>query len=408
MKKLKFPENFLWGVATSAYQIEGGNSNSDWWDWERRGKTDDESGRACDYWNLHEKDHDLLEDLGVGMFRLSIEWARVEPEDGVFSEEAIAHYRNILHDLKKRNIKVQLTLWHWTSPIWFQEKYGFHKKESVEIFSRYVRKITEEFGDLIDMFVTFNEPMVPLGQGYLGGAYPPGTRNPFKFLRAAGNVAKAHKEAYRIIHEMKEDAQVGITYLYNWYESEGFGFLLRVVNGFSQWFRIKLLEKKVKGYQDFIGLDYYRLGKVKFDWRNVKMDSKNQNYLGFTIEGDESSPLNWVTYPEGLYYVLKEIGNKFDLPIYIAENGLPTKTGINDEDRVRFIKDHLKFVHRAISEGVDVRGYNHWSLLDNFEWLYGYAPRFGLVEVDFETLERSPRKSFQEYAKICKNNELEI
>ena len=403
-----FPKNFLWGVATSSYRIEGWNSNSDWWEWEKQDKADNESGRACDYWNRYKKDHDSLSELGVNIFRSSIEWSRIEPEEGKFSEEAIRHYREIFQDLKNRGIKTQVTLWWWTSPLWFQKKYGFHKKDSVKIFARYVKKITKELGDLIDMFTVFNEPMVPLGQGFLAGVFPPGYKNPFKFLRAVNNLAAAYRESYKIIHKIKPEAQVGITYLYNWYESEGFGFLLKTVNKIAQWYRLDLLGNKIKGFQDYIGVNYYRLGQIKFDRKNIKMDSRNQIYLGLTIKEDKNNAMNWITYPKGIYHVLKEASAKFKLPIYITENGGPTRAGLDDDDRIKFIQDHLAFVHKAIGEGVDVRGYNFWSLMDNLEWLYGYEPKFGLIEIDYKTLERKPRKSFYEYAKICKSNELEI
>lgn len=405
-KILKFPENFLWGAATSSYQTEGNNSNSDWWEWEKAGKAKNESGKACDYWNLYKKDHDLLEELGVKIFRLSIEWARVEPKEGVFSEEAVAHYREIFKDLKKRNIKTQVTLWWWTSPIWFQKKYGFHKKDSIKIFARYVEKVARELGDFIDIFTVLNEPMVPLGQGFLGGVFPPGFKNPCKFIRAVNNLAKAYKESYKIIHKIKPEAPVGITYLYNWYESEGFGLLFKIINKIAQWYRIDLLGNKIKGFQDYIGVNYYRLGKIKFNWKNIRMDSRNQTYLGFTIEEDKDNVMKWITYPEGIYFVLKEAGKKFKLPIYITENGGPTRAGLEDDDRIKFIHNHLAFIRKAIKEGIDVRGYNFWSLMDNLEWLYGYEPKFGLIEIDYKTLERKPRKSFYEYAKICKSNEL--
>lgn len=407
-KILKFPAGFLWGAATSAYQVEGGNSNSDWWEWEKQGRADNESGQACDYWNRWKEDHDLLTELGINTFRLSIEWARIEPEEGIFSEEAIRHYREIFEDLKKRNIKTQVTLWWWTSPIWFQNKYGFHRKASVKLFARYVKKITEELGDLIDMFTVLNEPMVPLGQGFLGGVFPPGFKNPFKFIKAVNNIARAYKKSYKIIHEIKPDAPVGITYLYNWYESEGFGIFLNFINRIAQWYRIDLLGKKIKGFQDYIGVNYYRLGKIKFNWRKIRMDSRNQTYLGFEIEEDKDNVMKWITYPKGIYKVLKNASTKFKLPIYVTENGGPTRAGFEDENRIKFIKNHLKFVHKAIEEGIDIRGYDFWSLVDNLEWLYGYAPKFGLIEIDRKTLERKPRKSFYEYSKICKNNELEI
>ncbi|MDX9913666.1 MAG: glycoside hydrolase family 1 protein [Candidatus Moranbacteria bacterium] len=402
---LKFPAKFLWGVATSSYQIEGNNSNSDWWQWEEKGKTKDKSGIACDYWHRYKSDHDLLEELGVNSFRLSLEWASIEPHEGVFSKDGIHHYQGILEDLKKRNIKTVVTLWHWTSPIWFQKKYGFHNKKSVEIFTRYCQKIVDELGDLIDVYVVFNEPMVPLGMGYLGGVYPPGFKNPFKFCRALNNVAKAYKNVYGLIHEANPGAQVGISFLYNWYEKADSN-MVNILNKLSQWYRIDLLGNKIKGYQDYFGIDYYRIGKIVFDWRKIRLDTKNQIYFGFTIEEDENHPMKWISYPEGIFRVLKEVRGKYNLPIYILENGLPTAEGLSDEKRMEFIKKHLFYVKKAIDSGVDVQGYFYWSLLDNYEWLYGYAPRFGLVEIDYKTLERKPRGSFYAYKEIIESARL--
>ena len=400
-KNIKFPGGFLWGVATSSYQIEGGNLNTDWAQWERAGKTrGGECGKACDYWNRWKSDHVLLSELGVDVFRLAVEWARIEPEEGKFSSEAIEKYREILVDLKKRNIKTQITLWHWTSPLWFSQKYGFHKKMSPELFVRYAEKVTTELGDLIDLYVVLNEPMVPLGMGYLSGEFPPGLRNPWKFWRALSNLAKAYKKTYAFIHGRYPNAQVGISYLYNWYEIGSSGFLEKIVGKIAKWYRIDLLGNKIKNHQDYVGVDYYRLGKIVFD-------PKNSTYLGFRIEEDPSNAMRWVIYAKGMRLVLEEAYQKYQKPIYIIENGVPTNQGLEDVERVGFIENHLREVSRAIADGVPVLGYNHWSLMDNFEWLEGYGPRFGLLEIDFETLERKPRKSFVEYSKICRNNGLE-
>lgn len=405
-KILKFPEKFLWGVATASYQIEGDNSNSDWWEWEQKGKTKNLSGKACDYWNQYRDDHIILQELGVNVFRLSIEWSRIEPQEGEFSADAINHYRKILEDLKNKNIKSVVTLWHWTSPIWFQKKYGFHQKKSVEIFSAYAQKIVEELGDLIDIYVVINEPMVPLGMGFLGGVFPPGFKNPFKFFRALKNITAAYIKIYKIIHAKYPSAQVGTSFLYNWYEKENLG-IINLINNLARWYRVDLLGNKIKKFQDYFGIDYYRLGRIRFDWKKIKWDARNQIYFGFVIEEDKENIMGWIASPEGIYKVLKEAYVRYKLPIYILENGIPTGTGLNDEKRIEFIRNHLAYVKKAIDEGVDVRGYFHWSLMDNYEWLYGYEPRFGLVEMDYKTLERKPRKSFYEYAKICKDNGIE-
>ncbi|MFA4818101.1 MAG: glycoside hydrolase family 1 protein [Parcubacteria group bacterium] len=393
----KFPEGFLWGAAASSYQTEGDNSNSDWWEWEQKGKTKDKSGAACDYWNRWREDHELLSELGVNSFRLSLEWSRIEPEEGVFSVAAIDQYREMLEDLKKRNIKTQVTFWWWTNPIWFQKKYGWHKKASVKFFTEYVEKVAKELGDSIDMFQVLNEPMVPLGQGYLTGMFPPGKRNPLKLWRALRNIARAYIESYKIIHGIKPNAQVGMTHLYNWYESGKSNIFGKIIYGISKWFRVMSFNRRIRGYQDFFGLNYYRLGKINL----LKIKSKKINFF---IEEDENNIMGWIAYPEGIYKAIKEASQDYQIPIYITENGFPTNKGIEDGERVKFIQDHLYFIKKAIDEGADVRGYNSWSLMDNYEWLYGFEPRFGLIEIDYKTLERKPRKSFYAYKKIIENN----
>lgn len=405
-KKNIFPEGFLWGTAISAYQTEGNNFNTDWWEWEKQGKTKEKSGMACDYYHKFKTDHNFLTDLGCNTFRLSIEWGRIEIQEGKFSQEEFAHYREILEDLKKRKIKIQITLWWWVSPLWFSQKYGFHHKKSVSLFARYAQKVVDELGDLIDIYQVLNEPMVPLGQGYLSGVFPPGRRNPFKFWKALNNIANSHKEAYRIIKEKYPNSQVGVSYLYNWYESKGLGFLVASINRITKWFRVDLLDAKIKGNLDFVAVQYYRLGRIEFDAKKIKWDPKNQTFFGFTVQENKNNIMKWISFPEGIYKVLMEVQKKHSLPIYITENGVPTGAGLEDRERRIFLREHLKFVHQAIIDGADVRGYNYWSLLDNFEWLYGYGPRFGLVEVDFETLERKPRQSFYFYQEIIKNNGL--
>lgn len=391
----KFPKNFLWGAATSSYQVEGNNFNSDWWEWEQKGKTKEKSGKACDYWNRYKEDHDLLQELGVNSFRLSLEWSRIEPSEGKFSEEAFAHYREILEDLKSRNIKTQVTFWWWTSPIWFQEKYGFHKKSSIKVFTEYIKKSVKELGDLIDFFQVINEPMVPLGQGYLTGLFPPGKRNPFSFWQALKNIAKAYVESYKIIHLIKPDAMVGMTHLYNWYDLGTANIIGISIYEISKWFRVIAFNRRIKGYQDFFGLNYYRLGKINLKhWKSEK--------INFFIEEDKNNIMGWIAYPKGIYKTIKEAYSDYKIPIYITENGFPFNVGLDDNQRIKFIEENLEYIKKAIDEGVDVRGYNYWSLLDNFEWLYGFEPRFGLVEIDYQTLERKPRKSFYAYRDLIK------
>jgi beta-glucosidase len=395
----KFPDNFLWGTSISSYQTEGNNMNSDWWKWEESGKTTDRSGKACEYWENYNAYHDLLDDLGCGTFRLSIEWSRVEPREGEFDAYAIHHYRELLKDLRRRNIKTIVTLWHWTSPIWFEEKYGFHRRSSVAVFERYATRIVEELGDVIDIYVVLNEPMVPLGEGYLTGKFPPGYKSLWKFWRAHCHLATSHKKAYNAIHKAYPDALVGISYLYNWYDAPGGSFLERVAERVALWFRVDWLARKIRHHQDYFGLDYYRLGRIR-------RDTKNSTYLGFRIEDDPHNPMGWVEYPIGIYKTLKQAHAKYKLPIYIMENGVPTDEGLDDEKRSNFMREHLRFVARAIEEGVDVKGYNYWALMDNYEWLGGFQFKFGLVKIDYATMERLPRKSFDYYKEVIEKNQI--
>jgi beta-glucosidase len=384
-----FPKDFLWGAAISSYQTEGNNFNSDWWEWEQKGKTKDKSGIACDYWNKYKEDHYLLQELGVNSFRLSLEWSRIEPEEGKFSEEAISHYREILQDLKDKNIKIQVTFWHWTSPIWFQEGYGLHHSDARRIIFSHWKKIVDKLGDLIDIAVIINEPMMPLVFGYLNGKFPPGIKyNLVKYKRAFRNLSDAYLDIYKYIKEKNANLPVGITQLYNFVEPKNKINIFSLISVFVyKKFWNESFLNKIKNNIDYIGLDYYFHDKISFFWKS------NENL--------KTNDLGWEIYPEGIYEVLMELKNKYNLPVYVMENGL---ADADDKYRSEFIRDHLGYILKAKDEGVDVRGYNYWSLTHNFEWLHGFDPRFGPVEIDYKTLERKPRKSYFEYQKIIGEN----
>lgn len=394
-KKLKFPENFLWGAATSSHQIEGGNENNDWWRWEEKGKTRDISGKACDSYNRFKEDDRLAKELNCNALRISLEWSRIEPEEGVFSQEAIKHYADVLIDIKEKGMKRILTLNHWTLPIWFADKYGWDHFDAPKIFAKYCEKIIKELGNEIDLFITLNEPTIPLNKGYLAGVFPPGRKSIFAFSRARKNMITAHHECYLLVKKYYPNMQIGITQYCNTFETEG---ILRVFNNSLKKFQIFYnwgFMKIDMASHDFIGIDYYATFVLSLKYPFFKRKTINNHW----------TDMKWGIYPRGLYEVCMEAKAEFKKPIYIFENGLADK---DDKYRSDFIKKHLFFVKKAISESADIRGYFYWSLLDNFEWNQGFWPRFGLIEIDFETLERKPRKSFHEYAKICQNNEVEI
>jgi len=410
-KILKFPKDFLWGVSTSAYQIEGGTAN-DWSQWEksekrikklrRKDKNPDDfiCGLACDSYHRYEEDARLVKDLNCGAYRLGIEWARIEPKEGKWNFKEVEHYRKVLQNLKDNNLKVVLTLWHWTNPIWLSSMGGWSNKKVVDYFSRYTKFIAQELGDLVDYWIILNEPMVHIAGGYITGKFPPNRKLIFLARKVFNNLVKAHKMGYNIIHNKYPEAKVSITKLTNYFEPAhawcpvGAG-LAKIV----AWFWNKRFLNKIKNELDFIGLDYYFHDRIVW----YPPFKKNKNYrLGGV--GERITDMGWEIYPEGIYHVLKSLA-KFKKPIIIIENGL---ADAKDEKRADFIRQHLKYVHKAISEGMDVRGYFHWSLLDNFEWAEGFGPKFGLYGVDRKTFKRTARPSVKVYAEICKNDRVVI
>ncbi len=393
-KALKFPNNFLWGSAVAAYQVEGGIENSDW-------SREYPAGRACDYWNRYEKYFDMAKDLNQNIHRLSLEWSRIEPEEGRFDMEAIAHYRKMLLALKARNIKSMVTIWHYTNPIWFSEKGGWENFKSSEYFARFVKLAVSELDEDVDFWATLNEPAIQLSQGYILGVYPPYKKNLFACAKAYLNFIKAHKLAYKIIHNFNQKAKVGAVCNIGYVSSSDKNSVIEKIGVFV-WSQVRnfLFLDAIKKESDFVGLNYYfhdtvRFNLLEFPFLTISMNAKSK----------EGSDLGWEIFPEGIYYVLKDLEKRYKLPIYITENGI---ADAKDVHRAKYIADHLFWTHKAISEGVDAKAYLHWSLMDNFEWNAGFSQKFGLIEMDEKTLETKIRPSAYGYAKICKNNSLII
>ncbi len=403
--RIKFPDGFLWGAATAAHQVEGGNTN-DWSQWEKKNaarlakeaeaywkKWQREkfpemlkpenyiSGRACDHYNRYEEDFDLAKEMGHNTHRFSIEWSRIEPEEGKFNQEEIEHYRKVIRALKGRGIEPFVTLWHWTMPIWFTGMGAFGKRKNIKYFVRFCETMVEELKDEVKFWIVLNEPEIYAAHGYFNGQWPPQKRNIFIYLKVLKNLARAYKAVFFAIKKIANSTSVGISKNNVYFE----GWLSPLVNW---WWNFCFLNI-IKNYLDFIGLNYYFHNRIK----GCRF---NQN------KNKETTDMGWEIYPEGIYHVLMGL-KKYQKPVYITENGL---ADADDKQRAKFVIDHLKFIHKAISEGVDVKGYFHWSLLDNFEWDKGFWPRFGLIEVDYETLERKPRPSCRIYAEIAKQNEL--
>jgi beta-glucosidase len=422
---LIFPPEFLWGVSTSAHQVEGDNHNQ-WTEWEDAGKTvsGDRSGIACDWWSSAERDFDLAQELGINALRLSVEWSRIEPQPGNFNQAALSRYREMLSALHRRGIRPLVTLHHFTNPIWFEKAGGFLSDRSVMHFDRFARKVIEELGDLCDTWVTFNEPNVYSTLGYLVGEFPPGWRSRLgATIRVLANIARAHAQVYRAIHQLQPQAQVGWTDNYivfqpadpdsrfdrtvaGWQHELFNSSFLRLIERGALIFPFSLISgdlQEVKGTCDFVGLNVYNRAHVRFD---IKFPASLFGHIFIPEDVPQGDP--GVNHPYGesyphAIYLASQNAARLGKPIYILENGVP-----DAQDRLRpwLLTNAVRELHALIQQGIDVRGYFHWSLVDNFEWSEGWRLRFGLYALDRETQRRIPRPSAQIYSSIVKANGL--
>ncbi|MBI2019506.1 glycoside hydrolase family 1 protein [Candidatus Daviesbacteria bacterium] len=391
---LKFPEGFLWGAATSAHQVEGNNTHSDWWQWEQDKPFDLRSGRACDQYNRFEQDFDLIKQLNHNAHRLSIEWSRIEPKEGEFNQTEIDHYKKVLKALKDRKITVMLTLWHWTLPVWVADKGGWENGATVSYFERFVRKIVPEISDYVDLWITLNEPGVYIYETYIERAWPHSKKSTWGQVKTFLNLTSAHKKVYKYLHsKFPAGKPVGIANNILSFESNhkhSFKEQLSVV--LNDLFANHLFYFFTRGAHDFLGINYYF--HIRFKDKYLTPNKKD-----LAQQTHDVSDLGWEIYPEGIFEVLTDLAD--DIPIYITECGIAST---NDDRRNRFLISYLQEVARAIKAGVNVRGFFYWSLLDNFEWHLGFEPRFGLVEMDYSTMERHIRPSALVYTDIIQHN----
>ncbi|MBU1015298.1 glycoside hydrolase family 1 protein [Patescibacteria group bacterium] len=393
MQERSFPPGFLWGTATSAHQIEGDNLYSDWWKAEQEGKVPFKSGKACDSYNRYEEDLSLAKAMHNNAHRFSVEWARIEPREGEFQEEEIEHYRKVIRSVRQRGMEPFITLHHFTNPQWFAEKGGWTNKKAPEYFERYVKFVVERLGGEAKFWATINEPLIVNMMGYMVGKFPPNKYSVWQFIAACRNMKEAHKEAYLAVKQIHPELLVGIVKNNVFFEAYLNKPLSRVTASIARYVWNRWFLNGVRDCADFIGLNHYSRNLIHVRFSNPRAWF-NQN------ENKEISDFGWEIYPESIYRVTKELMG-YGKPIYIMENGI---ADADDDKRPNFIRNYLQWLHRAIEEGADVRGYFHWSLLDNFEWAEGFTKRFGLIHVDFNTFERTPRKSAAVYGEICRTN----
>jgi beta-glucosidase len=398
----KFPDGFLWGTTTAAHQVEGHDTKSDWWGWEKRKKSIPDTAKAIDEYHLYEKDISLMrEELNNNSARFSLDWSRIFPEENKVNSEAVEHYKNVLKDLKKHRMKTIVTLHHFTNPKWFADKGGWEKRENVDHFLRYVDLCIKEYSEFVDFWIILNEPNVYSTMSYLIGMWPPEKYSLISTIRVYRNFALAHTETYSKIHAKVPGAVVGSSINMVWYKGRSipeqwFSKIAAYIYNFS-------FIELTKGSWDFIGINYYYLHFVRskdlFSLKHVTRSSLPAVYAG--LRGD----VMWPNYPEGMFLITQAIWNRYKKPIMITENGLA-----NDNDKIRknFILNNLIWLNRSIQRGAKILGYFYWSFADNIEWSLGEKIRFGLYEINYRTMKRTKRESAEVYAKIAKDNSIVI
>ncbi len=401
-----FPPSFLFGTATSATQIEGHCPTSDWARFARepgRIKHGDTPDVACDSWHRWRDDVALQKSLGMQAYRLGLEWARIEPRPGETDRAALDTYRAMLGALRDAGIEPMVTLHHFTLPTWLADEGGVLARGFAARLASFARVAVDALGDLARLWITVNEPNVLAAHGYLLGVWPPAKKSPLLAFRAQQRLLAAHDAAYRALKDARGDAvQVGVAHHLRDVEPERAGSrrdraaaaLFRRV--FNDAFASAVCERRT---QDFFGINYYSRDVVRFSLRHA-----GELFVARGVPpGAEVSDLGWEIYPAGLGHVVRAWARRSGLPVYITENGI---ADASDTKRGPFLVAHLAELARCLADGVDVRGYFHWSLLDNFEWAEGYEPKFGLCAVDFRSGERTPRESAKLYARIARERTL--
>lgn len=427
LAKLVFPQGFLWGTATAGHQVEGHNIHSDWWTFEQQGKINDGtvSGPACDAWNRYDDDFAQMRELGYPAYRLGIEWARIEPRPGQWDGEAVAQYRRMLDSLKSNGIAICLTMYHWVLPQWVADAGGWTNDETVVLFERYCRFIVDQFAEYPALWCTLNEPMVPLLSGYVIGYFPPGKKDIGAARRVFVNLLKAQAAAYRAVHSVATPGRTGRSPLAGiaaalsfvqsgssspitrwqarlWDSLTNTAFLEAMKTGKVPfpWGRGQAVPG-LKGAYDFMGVNYYQRVTIGTRFRHPGTLFAEQRIP----EGTETTEMGWEVCPEGFHHVIMDTWRRMSVPIYVLENGI---SDADDDQRPSYLVRHLAELHRAIQDGADVRGYFHWSFMDNFEWREGFSKKFGLLEVDFSdpALPRRLRPSAGLYSRIIRENGL--
>jgi beta-glucosidase len=385
----RFPQGFLWGTATAAHQVEGGNWNNDWWAWEHQPGSPcvEPSGDACDHWHRWPEDLRMLAGLGFGGYRFSLEWSRIEPEEGEWSLVALDHYRRMCAGCLEAGMEPVVTFHHFTTPRWVAARGGWADPATADRFTRFCERAARHLGDLVARACTINEPNIVAANGYLTGRFPPGEHDPEARHRVNEVFADAHAKAVAAIKAGPGGAPVGITLAMSDWQA--------VPGGEAQRDALRAADEDLF-LEAARGDDY--LGVQTYTRRRVGPDG--------VLDPEPGVPLTTMGYerwPQALGATIRRAAEVAAVPILVTENGIATD---DDAERVEFVRHALGGVLDCLADGVDVRGYFYWSALDNFEWAYGYEPRFGLVAVDRQTQARTPKPSAAFLGEVARRNAL--
>jgi beta-glucosidase len=416
-----FPRGFLWGTATAAHQVEGNNTNNNWWAWEQepgRIYAGQKAGLACDWWNGRwREDFDRAAEYGQNAHRFSVEWSRIQPTPDRWDEGAIDRYREMLRGLRERNMTAMVTLHHFSEPLWVYEQGGWENPQIVEWFNKFTAKVVEAFKEYVTLWLTINEPNVYAALAYGDGLFPPGEKKSGKALNVLENMVKAHASAYRTIHTFQPAARVGVAMQYrgfqaakSWFPLDGVvaGLLSTLINdafpkaikdGFLPWMAGRRRIPEARNTLDFLGIQYYTIDDVSFSLREASSLFGRRH---FPNDADLSDTGFIANRPEGMFEALKW-GRQFGVPMIVTENGVEDAS---DKLRPRYLAQHIHQVWRAVNFNWPVKGYFYWTLVDNFEWERGWSQRFGLWELNTDTQARRKRPSADFYAEICRENGL--
>ncbi len=411
--KFALKKDLLLGTATAATQIEGGDKNNNWYRFAEEGKVEDKTSpyRADDHYERWREDIDIMTDMGLQIYRFGVEWSRIEPNQGEFDKNALAHYREEIEYMREKGIKPMLTLHHFTNPLWFEDMGAWENKNAPDIFINFAEKVVDSLGDIVDDYITINEPNVYALNSFFYGIWPPEKKSLSAFSKVFSNMNAAHIRAYNMIHEKRakmgkrrEETLVSFANHLRVFEpKEQKNFFHKISAKFTEYmfqtaiteaqmcgkcrFPIRKREGVVRGkYYDFIGINYYSRSTISGISDGVR-------------DGCDKNDLGWEIYHDGLMELAEKLSDKYgrEYPVFVTENGTCDN---NDAFRPRFIYDQLKTISESDNR---IERYYHWSFTDNFEWREGESARFGIVHVDYETQKRTVKNSGKLYSSIIKN-----